>query len=339
MRVVTRALVLLAGLAGCAPLDAYIQSLPEQLAVEPDWRPSTEVVRGEGFTRRDIAFACGDTTCAAWLYLPDGVDKPPVIVMANGFCGERDMLMPAYAERFARAGFATLAFDYRYWGDSGGLPRYDVVAEDQVDDYLSAIAWVRSAGEVDGSRVAVWGTSFSGAHAVTVASRDHRVRAVISQVPGLAPPKHHHRLYAGGALWKLVRLAFMDKKRLKKGEERIYIKAYGEEGEFSFMPGAAGFVTQGVPEESDWPNLVTPGMLLDADEYHPLRYARDVESPTLFIVAEQDAYVGNKGAYKAADRIGDARVESIDVGHFEFYTGESFERSVELEVEFLRQRL
>ena len=349
-----RAMLLLAALSGCASLDEHIQSLPEADAVEPTWQPAEEPVQGDGFTVRDVAFPCGDTTCAASLYLPEGVERPPVVVMANGFCGQRSAIMPNYAERFAGAGIAAFALDYRYWGDSGGLPRYDVVAEAQVEDYLSGIAHVRTMSAVDGSRLAVWGTSFSGAHAVTVAARDPEVRALISQVPGLAGAEDHHDLYPKGSLWKLVRLAFMDKKRLKKGQERIYITAYGEGEELSFLPRAADKIAQAglAPAESEWPNLVTPGMLLDMDEYHPLQYAKQVTTPALFIIAEQDRYVGNQGAYEAAERIqkarekagletteSDVRVESIDVGHFQFYSGEPFEQTVQWEIEFLLEEL
>ena len=47
---------------------------------------------------------------------------------------------------------AAFVFDYRNWGDSGGLPRYVVVNEMQVEDYLSAIAFVKTRPEIDGRR-------------------------------------------------------------------------------------------------------------------------------------------------------------------------------------------
>lgn len=49
--------------------------------------------------------------------------------------------------------------------------------------------------------------------------------------------------------------------------------------------------------------------------------------------------VGNQGAYKAAGRMAQARVESLDATHFGFYTGEHLERSAQLEIDFLREHL
>ena len=83
--------------------------------------------------------------------------------MAHGFSGVRDQRLDAYAERFAAAGLACLVFDYRHFGDSGGQPRQLLDIGRQLDDWRAAIAFARSLEEVDGDRIGLWGTSFSGA--------------------------------------------------------------------------------------------------------------------------------------------------------------------------------
>ena len=69
--------------------------------------------------------------CAAWLYRPDGVENPPIVVLAHGFAAFRELRLDAYAARFAQAGYAALVFDYRFWGASGGEPRrvLDIAAQ------------------------------------------------------------------------------------------------------------------------------------------------------------------------------------------------------------------
>ena len=325
---------------GCAPLEPYIQSLPADLAVEPAWEPSSQVFQGDGFTSQDVAIPCGETYCAATLYLPEGPVKAPVVVLGNGFCGKRSMVMPDYAERFARAGIAAVGFDYRHWGDSGGLPRFVFVAEEQVQDYQSVIAWARQDERVRGDRLAIWGTSASGGHVMTVGSRDERIAAVVAQVPGIAHGDHDHDMFPEGTLWPLVRLAFVDKKRELRGEERIYVRAYGTGEELSFMPRVGPEVDVLMPlDGSDWPNVIAPAILLDIDEYHPDKAALEVQAPTLFVLAERDDLVYNPGTVKIAGEMADATVENIDASHFDFYVGESFERTMELEVAFLAKHL
>ncbi len=41
--------------------------------------------------RLDVSFPSGNARCAAWLYLPNAVAVPPVIVMAHGLGGVREM--------------------------------------------------------------------------------------------------------------------------------------------------------------------------------------------------------------------------------------------------------
>ena len=75
------------------------------------------------YIRHDVTFLSDGTPCAAWLYRPEGVANPPIVVLAHGFAAFRDLRLDAYAARFAQAGYAALVFDYRHWGAAAGEPR------------------------------------------------------------------------------------------------------------------------------------------------------------------------------------------------------------------------
>ena len=134
--------------------------------------------------REDLSFASGGETCAAWLYRPDGAPGPaPCVVMAHGFSGTRGDRLPAYAERFAAAGMAVLLFDYRHFGDSTGEPRQLLDIGRQQADYRAAVAFARTLGGIDATRIALFGTSFSGGHVVAVAAQDPSIAASSPQCP------------------------------------------------------------------------------------------------------------------------------------------------------------
>ena len=135
------------------------------------------------YTRHDVSFASGEDTCAAWLYLPIGVTAPPVVILGHGLGATREMRLDAFAERFAQAGIAALAFTYRHFGDSGGQPRQLLSIKRQLADWDAAIAWVNNRRGVDATRIAVWGSSFGGGHAITVASRHPELKAAVAQCP------------------------------------------------------------------------------------------------------------------------------------------------------------
>ena len=64
-----------------------------------------------------------------------------------------------------------------------------------MEDYIAALDYIRSdalSDVVDNSRVALWGTSFSGGHVLNVAAADNvpdrvgDIRAIVSQVMVMA---------------------------------------------------------------------------------------------------------------------------------------------------------
>jgi uncharacterized protein len=51
------------------------------------------------------------------------MEDDPCVNLSNGFGGTKDMVLEEYALHFAENGIAAIAFDYRYFGTSGGHPR------------------------------------------------------------------------------------------------------------------------------------------------------------------------------------------------------------------------
>jgi cephalosporin-C deacetylase-like acetyl esterase len=73
--------------------------------------------------RLDVEFPSDGQLCRAWLYLPEGTGKYPVVVMGHGLGCIREMGLNAFVEHFCAEGYAVLAFDYRHFGASEGEPR------------------------------------------------------------------------------------------------------------------------------------------------------------------------------------------------------------------------
>ena len=97
-----------------------------------------------GFSRIDCQFPSHGEKCSAWLYLPDGVVKPSLVVMAHGFGGLRNCGLEPYAELFADHGLAVLLFDYRGFGESEGNSKALISPRRHVDDYHAAVTWARA---------------------------------------------------------------------------------------------------------------------------------------------------------------------------------------------------
>jgi acetyl esterase/lipase len=258
------------------------------------------------------------------------------VVLAHGFDGVRDQRLDRYAERFAECGWNAFVFDYRYFGESDGTPRQLVDSRAQLDDYRAAIEYVRRRPEVDGERVALWGTSTSAGHAVKLASEDHSIRAVVTQMPLLSgfaqllalPPTHTVRL-----LWAGLK----DQVGSWFGRE-FRIPAAGRPSTLAFVdtPDSLTGLRRITPEGSTWRNSVLARFALYAAFYNPGRADRRLRCRLLVCVADGDAVIAPKPALRLAER---GELRRYRYSHFAMYHGCGFERVVNDQIAFLRRSL
>ncbi|HKJ23439.1 MAG TPA: alpha/beta fold hydrolase [Myxococcota bacterium] len=292
--------------------------------------------------RLDLGFDVGGTRCAAWLYRPEPGDAPPpVVVMAHGFSGTREVRLPAYAECFAAHGLAAFVFDYRHFGASGGEPRQLLSVRRQLADWRAAVAAARALPEVDGARVGLWGTSFGGGHALVTAAGDPRVRAVVAQVPhvdgraslsGLADLRFAARA-VGAGLRDLVHAVL--------GCAPFTVPVVGPPGRFACLAtpdSDAGFRAL-VPDDTLWRNEVAARVLLTLASYRPIARAAEIACPVLVVGARRDRLIPFAAIERLVAAAPRATLEAVDAEHFEVYAGAHFERLAPLEARFLAEHL
>lgn len=293
--------------------------------------------------RTDLAFESHGTTCRAWFYpaLTTTV-AAPCVVMAHGFGATRDAGLEPYARRFAAAGMAALVFDYRHFGTSGGEPRQLVSPRRQLQDYASALRFARTLPGVDPDRMAVWGTSFAGGHALVAAARLDGIKAAVCQCPmmdGLAAVRNIAG-YAGlGALLRLTAHGLLDAACAAVGRTHE-IPIVGRPGELAIMAS---------PDAADGYRALTPPgfhfgvaarIALHVGLYRPVESAGAARCPVLVQICTRDSVAPVSAAETAVRRLGArGEVRRYDIGHFEPYFGAPFERSVADQVEFLRRHL
>ena len=210
-----------------------------------------------------IPTASGDEI-EAWVYRPEGEGPHPAVVMAHGFAAVKAGGLQPFAERFSREGFTAIAFDYRQWGGSSGQPREEVSVPRQREDYRTVIDWAIADPQIDATQIFIWGTSFSGLHAVEIAATDTRLRGAIAQNPlvdglagtRMAEPTRLVRLFAVGVLDRLGSLL---------GRQPRYVPAGVAAGQFGAVANAAAFAGLDIirPRDgSEWHNRVAARSLL-----------------------------------------------------------------------------
>lgn len=243
----------------------------------------------------DVEFQSEGVTCRGWLFQAEGTGPRPTVVLAGGWCYVREIVMPAYAQRFAAAGINALVFDYRNLGVSDGNDRQHLDPWAQVRDYQNAISFLARHPSVDPERIGVWGISYSGGHALILAATDPRVKSIVSQIPvidGYENMRRVHGTMGFRALWNLV---LRDRKlRYESPGERLYLPHATEEwaDECSAWPFPETVRTFLAIKASEAPlyenrsSVESVDLLLNYDVGPFVK--RIYDTPTLMVVAQGD---------------------------------------------------
>jgi pimeloyl-ACP methyl ester carboxylesterase len=292
-----------------------------------------------GFRMESVDFVSQGDRLSADLYLPEVEKKPPVVVMAHGFAARRHYGLPPFAERFAAAGLAVLLFDYRGFGDSQGEPRNYVNPGRHLQDWQAAVEFARTLPAVNGERLALWGTSFSGGHALVTAARLPGISAVVAQVPWVDGIPSSLR-FPPALLPLTVPRVVADLAAELTGRPRVLVPVIGPSGlRVLHGPDCEQGVLRLVPEGMELENEVPARILLDLVFYRPTAEVSRIQAPVLMIGAREDTLIPYSAVQRAAGKIPDCRLESIDGGHFDPYFDDCFERVSTLQRGFLVERL
>lgn len=274
---------------------------------------------------------------ALTLRSPAGGMKNPVIILCHGFCGIQEMLLPNYAEAFTRAGFSTITFDYRGFGDSDG-ERGRLVPVRQIDDIVSVVNWAREQPTLEADSIGLWGTSFGGCHVFGAVVREPGIKCIVSQ------------------------LAFADGEEIVTGkmndaEREAFLLTLNKMSEKQKSTGKEMFV--GVnrvlsdPEsksffeenKTHYPKMDIKIPFLTVREtllYKPALNASQVMCPTLVVIAGQDTVNSPEQGRALFDAVGakeKSLYEESNARHYDIYTGEHFKKIINIQTEWFKTYL
>lgn len=121
-------------------------------------------------------------TLAGDLYLPKARTERPLaaLVVSGPFGAVKEQSSGLYAQTMAERGFATLAFDPSFTGESGGEPRNVASPDINTEDFSAAVDFLGLHPSVDRERIGMIGICGWGGMALNAAAVDKRVKAVVA---------------------------------------------------------------------------------------------------------------------------------------------------------------
>ena len=211
---------------------------PERIQIPPelfeeffDPPGSTLTATEGGFTSEDVDIDSFDgTTISATVFEPTTEGPHPAIMLTHGWGGNRGSLSSS-GESYASAGYVTLTYDSRGFGNSEG--KVSVTGENERRDASALIDWLAERDSVltDGEnnpRVGMDGSSYGGGIQSRTAAEDDRVDAIVPRaswfdlVRSLAPNDVLKVGWVRGLLSAGMATGDPDEEFLERGERVLH---------------------------------------------------------------------------------------------------------------------
>lgn len=115
------------------------------------------------------------------LYLPKGTSGPlAAVAVAGPFGAVKEQCAGLYAEELASRGFAVLAFDPSFIGESGGVARNVASPDINTEDFSAAVDFLSTQDFVDPEKIGILGICGWGGMALNAAAMDTRIKATVT---------------------------------------------------------------------------------------------------------------------------------------------------------------
>jgi fermentation-respiration switch protein FrsA (DUF1100 family) len=132
-------------------------------------------------TRKAVAFKNRyGITLSGDLYLPKNAqnEKLAALAISGPFGAVKEQSSGLYANQMAERGFAVIAFDPSYTGESGGDPRNIASPDINTEDFSAAVDFLGLQKNVDRNKIGIIGICGFGGMALNATAIDKRIKAV-----------------------------------------------------------------------------------------------------------------------------------------------------------------
>src|SRR5688572_5858952 len=163
-----------------------VNSQPSQADARQNKKTMTEMKHytfklSDKVTRKKVTFKNRyGITLAADLYLPKNSEGKPLAALAisGPFGAVKEQSSGLYAQTMAERGFAALAFDPSYTGESGGEPRNVASPDINTEDFSGAVDFLGLQKNIDRNHIGIIGICGFAGMGLNAAAVDKRIKAV-----------------------------------------------------------------------------------------------------------------------------------------------------------------
>lgn len=271
-----------------------------------------------------VTFTSQGETLVGTLHLPPSflptTGPLPAIVVSGPWTQVKEQVGQVYGTQLAEQGFAVLAFDPRFWGESGGLPRHLESTRAKAADIASAVAFLASLDIVDARRIGALGVCAGFGNVALAASLTPQIAAVAAVSPWLQHPASTPFFYGGeDGVRARVQKSQAATAAYAAGQEMPVVDAYNPADGVAAMFFPVDYY--GNPQRGAvpaWENRFAVASWQEWLELDSIALADGVKVPSYILYGTQTFLPDNIRAFH--DRLtGTKEIEQVTGEHTEFY--------------------
>ena len=240
-------------------------------------------------TKQNVQFLSEGLTLKGNLFLPENYDsnkKYPAIVVSGSWTTVKEQMAGLYAERLAKQGFITLAFDFRNFGESEGQPRFFESPSMKKTDIVNSVSYLNTLSIVDKDKIGVLGVCAGSMYTLMAASEDKRIKAVVTVASWLHDAEAVKLFYGGEeGVQSKIKAAQDAKKKFAETGIVDYIPTISETNANAAMYGPYDYYLN--PKRGALPQWSADKFAVMSWEdwltTNPMPSAKKLTSPTLMI--------------------------------------------------------
>ena len=232
------------------------------------------------------------------LYLPKNPQsaKLAAIAVSGPFGAVTEQASGLYAQTMAERGFAALAFDPSYTGESGGEPRNVASPDINTEDFSAAVDFLSNLSNVDPEKIGILGICGFGGMGLNAAAMDTRIKAVVtSTMYDMSRVNANGYFDAMGEKERYELKQNLNAQRTQDFKNNSYAKASGlpdklsgDEPQFvkdyyGYYKTSRGFYPRSINSNGNW-NMTSSLSFINMPL---LSYSSEIKSPVLMIHGEK----------------------------------------------------
>ncbi|MEV4166426.1 alpha/beta hydrolase [Nonomuraea dietziae] len=270
-----------------------------------------------------VTFDSDGVTLTGNLFLPEGIERAPGVVVAGTWTSVKELMADRYAQRLAERGYAAMSFDFCGFGESGGEPRDVENPARKVRDIHHAVSFLAAHPAVDGDRLGALGICAAAMYMADNAAHDPRVKSLALVAPWLHDAAICEVAYGGAeAVAEKIKIGREARSRYDETGEIDYVPVVSATDPRAAMPYEIDFYLNpargGIPA---WPNRFAVMAWPDWLTYDSIALAPQIKQPTLLVHSE-DAAIPDGARRFLTGLAGTREIHWTQGTQFDFYDQE-----------------